>query len=612
MAAVYAMKFMDKKSNLKVFIDTIPLRILFTGFLIFILVLENEALANRNADSLANSYANEADKAKLSGDFKKYTQNLWSLATLYHHQKDSLQVFQTLLRLQTTLLSISALHQENKKNIDSLIIQNYLVLAQKNLAFGNYTNAYHYLLRGEEYQSDRNINTFLQDFLWQECMIYHILGDKQSLMKKIEKIHLDPENQKHRDIALQIFLITKDAYASHSLPDLDRVFNEYQLNHADVTQLIKQNSNDFSTDFENKILLHAQNENLAVFLRFNLLHHLTMHALLTKDYKNFKQYHSDLEALAVNPYNHYRNLLCSEALSVYYTREENYAALYPIQQELLNEKNKILSQSIEIKEMEFHKKYEDLLSGITSLDAKISSFRRVLILSVIAILIVITATILIVRANRKLQAINSTKEKLFTIISHDLRSPLVSITSIVNESITAEKDKTKIQREVNRIMLLLDNLLYWSARQTGEIKANPAIIDVHEIVEQSLGLVAHLASVKNIQIHYAGDNDAFAFADEDMVSIAIRNILTNAVKYTPRNGEVYVDILESESMCEVRIKDTGPGFKPARKKRLSTGLGLPITRNLLKLNNAKLQIKSIASKGTVVTILLPPPKKTSA
>ena len=603
---------MDKKSSLKEYIDTIPLRILFTGFLILILFLENEALANRNTDSLANSYANEADKAKLSGDFNKYTQNLWSLATLYHHQRDSLQVFQTLLRLQTTLLSISALHQENKKNIDSLIIQNYLVLAKKNFAFGNYTNAYHYLLRGKEYQSDRNINTFLQDFLWQECMIYHILGDEQSLLKKIEKIHLDPEKQKHRDIALQIFLLTRDAYAAHSLPDMDRVFNKYQLNHADVKQLIKQNSNDFSTDFENKILLHAQNENLAVFLRFHLLHHLTIHALLTKDYKNFKQYHSDLEALAVNPYNHYSNLLCSEALSVYYTREENYIALYPIQQELMNEKNKILSQSIEIKEMEFHKKYEELISGITSLDAKISSFRRVLILSVIAILIVITATILIVRTNRKLQSINNTKEKLFTIISHDLRSPLVSITSIVNESITTEKDKTKIQREVNRIMLLLDNLLYWSARQTGEIKANPTIIDVHEILEHSLGLVAHMATVKNIQIHYAGDNDAFAFADEDMVSIAIRNILTNAVKYTPRNGEVYVDILESESMCEVRIKDTGPGFKPARKKKLSTGLGLPISRNLLKLNNAKLQIKSITSKGTVVTILLPPPKKISA
>ncbi len=605
------MKIPDRKGSIKKYIDTIFLRILYTGLLIYILLLQDKLYANRNTDSLINYYTIEADKAKLSEDYNQYAQKLWNIAELYHYETDSLQVFQTLLRLQTTLLSISALHQENKRIVDSLIIENYLVLSQKNFDFGNYANAYHYLIRGKEYQNDRNIYTFRQEFQWQECMIYHILGDEDVFLKKIEKIHLNPDKKKHNDIALQIFFLHTEAYLSNSFPDVEKVLAEYQLPYSNIKQLITDSRDDFTSEFENEIISLTQNKDISIHLKFHLLYHLARHALLTQDYKNFSKYHARLESFAVKPHNHYRKLLCSEVLSDYHSQRENYSVLSSINQQLMHEKSNIHSQAMDIKEMEFDKKYEDLLSGITNLDAKISSFRRVLIISVIAILVVVIGTILIIRTNRKLQKINTTKEKLFTIISHDLRSPLVSITSIVNESITEDKDKTKIQREVNRIMLLLDNLLYWSARQSGEIKVNPTVIDIHEIVEHSLGLVAYLASAKNIQIHYAGDNEAFAFADEDMISIAIRNIITNAVKYTPRNGEVYVDILESESICEVRIKDTGPGFKPARKKKLSTGLGLPISRNLLKLNNAKLQINSVNGKGTVVTILLPPPKNIS-
>lgn len=233
-------------------------------------------------------------------------------------------------------------------------------------------------------------------------------------------------------------------------------------------------------------------------------------------------------------------------------------------------------------------------------------------------------------SERNLININNTKDKLFSIISHDLRNPFASIVSfsrILKRDIdTLTKEEVKqlaedLDHSVIRINNLLDNLLQWSRTQTGNIGFRPEYFDLKEIVAENIELFSSTAREKDIEIIDQISGKAEVYADMNMTDTVLRNLISNALKYTHPGGKVEISAsMETESVF-ISVADTGIGISEKDKKKLfrsdmlhstygtrdekGSGLGLLICRDFVKRQGGDLTIKSEQGKGSIFSFSLP-------
>jgi signal transduction histidine kinase len=205
------------------------------------------------------------------------------------------------------------------------------------------------------------------------------------------------------------------------------------------------------------------------------------------------------------------------------------------------------------------------------------------------------------RLNEKLEVTNATKDRLFSIISHDLRGSISSII-LLAQSEDAESLKI-IKKGASSLLLEFDNLLNWSAEHMDKIVLHPKILDLNEIIEETIGLLKTQISDKKLVIKKEYAEDCICFSDENTTKIVIRNILHNAIKYSPINTEIKVVITENDTITKLEIRDNGCGFACNHQSK-GLGLGLDLCKEFLKLNNGELVINS-TEKGSVVVIILP-------
>lgn len=227
--------------------------------------------------------------------------------------------------------------------------------------------------------------------------------------------------------------------------------------------------------------------------------------------------------------------------------------------------------------------------------------------------------------NAKLNETNAVKNQLFTIIAHDLRSPVAQLKQTfqlrkVAENTTISSDKN-VYKIIDSLSLLLDNLLNWALSQSDLLSVQKDWFPLWPILSQIEQQYGALIAEKNIEFHIKVPKSVLIFGDMEIFKIIIRNCLDNAIKFTPKGGKIVISgEIENESFT-VFITDSGIGIPEKVLKsifeiksnktqkdtsgRKSSGLGLMLTKSMIELNGGSIQIKSNPAGGTIVNISLP-------
>lgn len=233
-------------------------------------------------------------------------------------------------------------------------------------------------------------------------------------------------------------------------------------------------------------------------------------------------------------------------------------------------------------------------------------------------------------SEKSLKELNASKDRFFSIIAHDLRSPfsaLLGYSEIIAseyKDLTPEELKefaTNLHDQAKSVFELLENLLTWSRIQTGRIVYEPQFFPVSKIMKDIGKLYEENAKQKGISVICACDTNVMAYADSNMISTVLRNLVSNALKFTPTGGEIRIAAEKVEKQCKIMVSDTGKGIPEETRKRLfkidqnvttlgtnaekGTGLGLILCKELLVKNNGTLELTSAVDGGTTFTISLP-------
>lgn len=231
---------------------------------------------------------------------------------------------------------------------------------------------------------------------------------------------------------------------------------------------------------------------------------------------------------------------------------------------------------------------------------------------------------------RQLQEMNATKDKFFSIIAHDLKNPfntLLGFTELIKdnyESYTSEqiREYMNILYETSRNSYsLLKNLLEWSRSQTGKLENDPAMIDLSDIVEGSVELLSSNAARKGIMVKNQIKVKTLVFADYNMTDTIVRNLISNAIKFTPEKGSIVISCKSDQDQIVCCISDTGIGIPQENQARLfqmdknfttkgtanesGTGLGLMLCKEFVEKSKGKIWVESKPGHGSRFYFSLP-------
>jgi len=231
---------------------------------------------------------------------------------------------------------------------------------------------------------------------------------------------------------------------------------------------------------------------------------------------------------------------------------------------------------------------------------------------------------------RNLKELNATKDKFFSIIAHDLRSPLnqlLGLSEILQKEIESERinDVIMLTNLINDSAksgrLLLENLLEWSRSQTGSINFNPEVLDLLKITNEVIMLYENNAKQKNIIIKLKIKKRDTAIADSNMVKTILRNLLSNSIKFTNEGGKISIEVNSAKGMVIYSVIDNGIGIgdndidklfridlNPKTigiSKEKGTGLGLILCKEFVEMNAGKIWVESEFGKGSTFKFSLP-------
>ena len=235
----------------------------------------------------------------------------------------------------------------------------------------------------------------------------------------------------------------------------------------------------------------------------------------------------------------------------------------------------------------------------------------------------------------QLQELNSTKDKFFSIIAHDLRSPFQSLLGLsemllgeINENTSAEENSyvKAIYDSSHNIFALVENLLTWSRMQTNKLTLVPGQIYVSSIIENIISLLQPNLVQKHITVETELKTAKSGYADKNMVEMVIRNLVSNAIKFTSENGKIHISLTDNINNLQIEIHDNGIGISKDDQEKLfridsnystkgtngesGTGLGLIICKEFIERNNGTIWIKSHPGEGSSFFFTIPIQTKT--
>jgi signal transduction histidine kinase len=227
----------------------------------------------------------------------------------------------------------------------------------------------------------------------------------------------------------------------------------------------------------------------------------------------------------------------------------------------------------------------------------------------------------------ELERLNQVKDKFFSIISHDLRSPinaLAGLLDLLDKGAVKPEELPNHVKELksrfNHTRTLLNNLLDWTLLQMDKLNVQPSRIDLHRIVEENIQLMGSDSS-KQIKLVNQVPTNVFPFADSNTTNLVIRNLMTNAIKFTNDGGSVSISARDTGKEYEITVVDNGIGINPDVMKILfdktapyttrgtanekGTGLGLILCKEFVEKNGGKIWVDSKPGQGSKFTFTLP-------
>lgn len=229
----------------------------------------------------------------------------------------------------------------------------------------------------------------------------------------------------------------------------------------------------------------------------------------------------------------------------------------------------------------------------------------------------------------ELEELIQTKNKIFSIIAHDLRGPIGSfmpILDILTSDIKIDESEKKFFLEDLKVSAkstfeLLDNLLNWSRSQTQSIKLNPGNYPVDLIIDNIINVLKPLAQGKSIIITKDTKDALSVYVDIDTISLVLRNLIANSIKFTPENGQITVGAVKSDDMVNIFVKDTGVGMTESvlnnlfkvkfnattrgTNNEIGSGLGIVLCKDFVEKNGGKIWAESEVGKGSAFTFSVP-------
>jgi signal transduction histidine kinase len=238
---------------------------------------------------------------------------------------------------------------------------------------------------------------------------------------------------------------------------------------------------------------------------------------------------------------------------------------------------------------------------------------------------------LVANANQ-LEELNAFKDKLFAVVTHDIRDPLallVNLTEIIEEDfIDSGSEESRIFREISSQVrdthLLVDNLLDWVRSQRGKINFRPLVWELEPIVSQSIKAMRNRLNIKHIDMTVSVQDGSKAYADKEMVELILRNLMFNAIKYTEVGGHIHIEVVRNTDRVTVSVKDSGVGVDSEVGKSLfhemqqgslqgtdgerGTGLGLYLCGKFVRLNGGDIWYETKEGQGSTFYFTLPSTK----
>lgn len=232
--------------------------------------------------------------------------------------------------------------------------------------------------------------------------------------------------------------------------------------------------------------------------------------------------------------------------------------------------------------------------------------------------------------NAELHEINATKDKLFSIIAHDLKNPVGNIVGMSEllagfmekrEMETADELVSLMNQQAKEALTLLETLFDWARSQSGKVGFNPVVLDLNQIVDNVLENLNSSALLKEIVILPPDTNNVKVFADVNMLTTILRNLVTNSIKFTKAGGTIIVSARMSDNNTEITVADTGIGMDQKTQDMLfkiesnlttngtanekGTGLGLIICKEFVEKHGGEIRVISEEGKGSKIVLTLP-------
>lgn len=230
----------------------------------------------------------------------------------------------------------------------------------------------------------------------------------------------------------------------------------------------------------------------------------------------------------------------------------------------------------------------------------------------------------------ELKELNASKDKFFSIIAHDLKNPfntIIGFSEILNEEISPENcEKSRqiagmINSSASQTYRLLENLLEWANSQRGKISFNPGQVNLFELIHEEFMTLDDLAEAKKIELKVSCPQDLSVYADKNMIKTILRNLISNAIKFTHRNGHIEVNVSDDKNGVRIAVSDNGIGIPAESMAKLfkidanlssrgtenekGTGLGLFLCNEFVARHGGKIWAESEPGKGSVFLFIIP-------
>jgi two-component system sensor histidine kinase/response regulator len=235
--------------------------------------------------------------------------------------------------------------------------------------------------------------------------------------------------------------------------------------------------------------------------------------------------------------------------------------------------------------------------------------------------------ILLKKQTEELTEVNALKNKLFSIISHDLKAPMYAMRNFFSDAQQKNMPEGEFKKiipgvvnDLNYTTGLMDNLLQWSRAQMQADAIYPQKVDIANSVKDVVQLLRLQSEAKQISVESNTPDGIYGFMDRDMLNLVLRNLVSNAIKFTPEKGNIKIGVHENCSQVEVYVQDNGTGISPEALTKINsndfystkgtasesgTGLGLKLCKEFMTRNGGRLFIESKPGAGSTFSISLP-------